>query len=204
MQSSSIVITSKTSKTIINNNENVNEKVTKNKYNKSLNDQSSFEYLCAKLGINHYSTKGKYKHINFMWSAIYQEIQTRKLSFESYSQFINYLCIKHSCTKIENKFKLEYIIRELNNYNTMSEEFVRNSKNYIHRLKIYARKRKCTNMQQLKNELDHYLGRYVVDENEDGKNTYEKQDWLILCRYICDFLENDNELGSKFRLFKKN
>ena len=97
------------------------------------------------------------KHINFMWSAIYQEIQTRKISFESYSQFINYLCIKHSCTKIENKFKLEYIIRELNNYNTMSEEFARNSKNYIHRLKIYARKRKCTNMQQLKNELEHYL-----------------------------------------------
>jgi len=194
MQSSSIVIANKN---ITNNCENII------KCNKYINEQSSFEYLCAKLGINHYSTKGKYKHINFLWSSIYQEIQTRKISFESYSEFINYLCIKHSCTKIENKFKLEYIIRELNNYNTMSEEFARNSKNYIHRLKIYARKRKCTNMQQLKNELDHYLRKYVVDENEDGKNTYEKQDWLILCRYICDFLENDNELGSKFRLFKK-
>lgn len=162
-------------------------------------DPTSFEYLCKKIGLTHYSTKGKYKYINFIWKSIYDEIKKNRLKFDNYSQFINYLNIKHSCTKMENKFRFEYIIRELNNYNRMAEEFCRNSKQYINRLKGYAKSRKCTNMQNLKDELDHYLNRYVV--NEDGKNTLEKQEWLILSRYICDFLEEDTCFNMKTSLF---
>jgi hypothetical protein len=195
MQSSAIVITA---------NATVNEHQNK-KHGKidRENDPTSFEYLCKKIGLIHYSTKGKYNYINFIWKPIYQEIQKNRLKFDNYSQFINYLNIKHTCTKMENKFRFEYIIKELNNYDRMAEEFCRNNKQYINRLKGYAKSRKCTNMQALKTELDHYLNRYVVNENEDGngKNTYEKQEWLILSRYICDFLENDKEYIKKIKFF---
>jgi hypothetical protein len=182
MQSSAIVIRA-------NANANANANIRKrDKLDKS-SDPTSFEYLCKKIGLIHYSTKGKYKHINFIWKPIYEEIHKNRLKFDNYSQFINYLNIKHSCTKMENKFKFEYIIKELNSYTKISEEFCKTPKQYINRLKGYAKSRKCTNMQDLKDELDRYLNRYVVNEDEDGKNTYEKQEWLILSRYICDFID---------------
>jgi hypothetical protein len=182
MQSSAIVITA-------NANANANANIRKrDKLDKS-SDPTSFEYLCKKIGLIHYSTKGKYKNINFIWKPIYEEIHKNRLKFDNYSQFINYLNIKHSCTKMENKFRFQYIMRELNNYDRMAEEFCKTPKQYINRLKGYAKSRKCTNMQDLKDELDHYLNRYVVNEDEDGKNTYEKQEWLILSRYICDFID---------------
>ena len=56
----------------------------------------------------------------------------------------------------------------------------------------------------------------VLDVNEDknddetSKNDISKRDWLILCRYICDFIEDNNancngnattDTNTKFDLF---
>ena len=43
------------------------------------------------------------------------------------------------------------------------------------------------------------FGNYVVEieyADKDNKNDYEKQDWLIISRYICDFLEECDEFGN--------
>jgi len=163
-----------------------------------------FKSFCKKIGVIHYSTKGKYKTIDSLWKPIYQEMQTDGIQLNTFDETISYLLQKLDTIPFSKKFVYEYIIRELHNYSNMSKEFASNYKDYIKRLKCYAKGRKCANMEELKKELTYYLGKYVVEveyENIDNNNDYKKQDWLIISRYICDFLEEDEEFQETTELF---
>lgn len=163
-----------------------------------------FESFCKKIGVIHYSTKGKYRNINLIWKPIYQEMQVVGVQLNTFDETMSYLLQKINDVQLSKKFGYEYIIRELNNYTRMSMEFASNYKNYFRRLQIYAQTRKCTNMEELKRELNLYLMRYVVVvvyADKNNKNDYRKQDWLIISRYICDFLEEDVEFSETTLLF---
>lgn len=156
----------------------------------------SFTSFCKKYGIIHYTTKGKNKHIEKHWKYIYHEMLTNNISLNTFEEIITYLQQTMNLQQLSKKFNYEYIIKELTNYSRLSIEFASNYKDYIRRLKKYAQIRKCTNMKELKKELMNYLNRYVVEvdyANKDNINDYAKQDWLIISRYICDFLEENNE-----------
>jgi hypothetical protein len=167
--------------------------------------KGTFKYYCKKLNIIHYSTRGKYIYIEKQWSLIYQDMlidmKEKNIKIESYLDLIKYLHEK--CKSISNKkiFRYEYILRELYNYSRMGQEFSSNFDNYIKRLKSYAKHRNCKDMQSLKNELNNFLNRFIVDTDEKSKNTYETQDWLIISRYICDFLEYDDGISEPINLF---
>ena len=60
---------------------------------------------------------------------------------------------------------------------------------------------KCNTITEVKAELDHFMGRFIVDVDENSKNTYDTQEWLIISRYICDFLEYDDGFSEPFQLF---
>lgn len=166
----------------------------------------SFQYFCMKLGIIHYATQEKYEKIDFLWKPIYQEMQSNNIdiNINSFNDIISYLNYKLQIIPLSKKFGYEYILREFTNYTRLSIEFVSNCKDYIRRLQIYAKTHRCTNMEELKRELTQYLHRYVVQVeygDKDNKNDYEKQDWLIISRYICDYLEEGDEFGEQFTLF---
>jgi hypothetical protein len=126
-------------------------------------------------------------------------MQSNNIKFDTFNDIITYLYQTMNSVSLSKKFNYEYIIRELTNYGSLANEFASNYKDYIRRLQIYAKTRNCNNMEELKKELTHYLNRYVVEveyADKDNKNDYEKQDWLIISRYICDFLEEGDEFGS--------
>lgn len=163
-----------------------------------------FRSFCKHIGVIHYSTKQKYERIDFIWKSIYQEIQRNNIHLNTFDETMSYLTTKINRTPLSKKFSYEYIMRELNNYSQMSLTFASSPKDYIRRLQIYAKSRRCTNMEELKQELIHYLSRYVIEVeygDKDNKNDYEKQDWLIISRYICDYLEEGDEFGTQFALF---
>ena len=65
-------------------------------------------------------------------------------------------------------------------------------------------------MSKLKHMLNKYLITYTISDDETSKNDISKRDWLILCRYICDFIEDNNancngnattDTNTKFDLF---
>ena len=124
---------------------------------------------------------------------------SNNINFDTFDEIITYLYQTVNSVSPSQKFNYEYIIQELTNYSRLANEFASNYKDYIRRLQIYAKTRKCNNMEELKKELTHYLNRYVVEieyADKDNKNDYEKQDWLIISRYICDFLEECDEFGN--------
>jgi len=167
--------------------------------------EGTFKYYCKKLKITHYATRGKYIDIESQWNLLYKDmivdIERGNIKIQSYFDLITYLQDKYTTVPYTKKFRYEYIIRELNNYSLMLQEFASNFKHYIKRLKSYAINRNCSDMEQVKNELEHFMNRFAVDVSENSKNTYELQDWLIISRYICDFLEYDDGLSQPFNLF---
>lgn len=163
-----------------------------------------FRSFCKRIGVIHYSTKQKYEKIDLIWNPIYQEIQSNNIHLNTFDETMSYLTTKINRAPLSKKFIYEYIMRELNNYSQMSLTFASSPKDYIRRLQIYAKSRKCTNMEELKKELIHYLSRYVVEVeygDKDNKNDYEKQDWLIISRYICDYLEEGDEFHDTVDIF---
>ena len=179
-----------------------------NNENNDNDNDTSFSSFCNSIGVIYYTTKGKYFTTNLIWNQICSDRQSNDIRLETFDEAMIYLNQKLDIMPPSKKFIYEYIIRELNNYGNMSEKFASNYNNYIRRLKSYAKKRKCKNMYELKQELTHYLRRYVVDveyvdrDNKDNKNDYVKQDWLIISRYICDFLEEQDEINDTFESAK--
>ena len=163
-----------------------------------------FRSFCKHIGVIHYSTREKYEKIDLIWNPIYQEIQNNNIQLNTFDETMSYLTTKINRAPLSKKFSYEYIMRELNNYSQMSLTFASSPKDYIRRLQIYAKSRRCTNMEELKRELTHYLSRYVVEveySDKDNKNDYGKQDWLIISRYICDFLEEGDEFCESVEVF---
>ena len=172
MQSSSIIIISKRRKT---------QKIP------------TFKEYCKQLNIIHHSTRGKYKDIEKQWTLVYRDmsidIQTQNIVITNGMQLISYIQEKYNTVPYTNKFQYEYIFQELTNYPRLAKEFNSNYKKYMTRLKGYAKARNCTTITEVKVELDNYLSQFRVNVDENSKHNYETQDWLIMSRYICDFLE---------------
>ena len=176
-----------------------------NALNFTYETEGTFKYYCKKLNITHYATRGKYLYIEKQWNLIYNDmvndIRLHNITINSYLDLVSYLQKKYKMVHYTKRFQYEYILRELNNYTTMGQEFASKSKDYITRLRCYAKARECNTITEVKAELDHFLGRFIVDVDENSKNTYDTQEWLIISRYICDFLEYDDGFSEPFQLF---
>ena len=105
-----------------------------------------FRSFCKHIGVIHYSTKQKYQKIDLIWKSIYQEIQSNNIHLNTFDETMSYLTTKINRAPLSKKFSYEYIMRELNNYSQMSLAFASSPKDYIRRLQIYAKSRRCTNM----------------------------------------------------------
>lgn len=169
-------------------------------FNFNYEKADTFKYYCKKLNIIHYSTRGKYLEIEKHWELIFQEIKKNNINITDYHQLIDYLQQQYHSIDYTKKFCYENIIRELSNYSRLAVEFSANMKNYIYRLKAYAKHRNCTTMEEIKHELDSVMKRFSVSIDENSKNTYDTQEWLIISRYICDYLEYDDGQPSSFIL----
>ena len=160
----------------------------------------TFRYMCKKLGIKHYSTNEKYNHIEYIWNGLLTNITsniTYKIqNISTASEMIIYLYQMKESAPLSLQFTYDYIIRELHNYDIMSQEFASDFNTYIRRLKGFAKNRKCNNMSKLKHMLNKYLITYTISDDETSKNDIIKRDWLILSRYICDFIEDNNSNGN--------
>lgn len=155
--------------------------------------QPSFKEYCKKLNIIHHSTRGKYKDIEKQWKLIYPEMlvdmQTQNIVITNGMELISYIQEKYNTVPYTERFQYEYIFQELTKYPTLAKEFNSHYKKYMTRLKGYAKARNCTTVNEIKVELDNYLSQFRVNADENSKHNYETQDWLIMSRYICDFLE---------------
>lgn len=164
-----------------------------------IHELNTFKNMCNKFNIIHFATKSKYEDIESIWQFIIKDIIKHNIIFDTYSNLYEHLCTQEKLVSSEYKFNYEYIINELNNYSNMAKEFARNHKNYLRRLQFYAKSRNCKNLLELKLELDSYLRRYVVNLNDDkSDNTYERQDWIIISRYICSFLEQTDDIHRQY------
>ena len=151
----------------------------------------TFKEYCKRLNIIHHSTRGKYKDIELQWKQVYSgmlvDMRMHNLVINNGMELITYIQEKLNTVPNTKKFSHEYILQELTNYSRLAKVFQSQYKEYIMRLKGYAKARQCTTINEVKSELNRYLARFSVDEN--SKNTYTLQNWLIIARYICDYLE---------------
>jgi hypothetical protein len=151
----------------------------------------TFQDFCAVIGIKHYADTKTYENINFVWKIIHSRLEKQGVSFKiNYESFVNYL--KVECAKAVNteKYFYNYILQEIQRYQSNAEIFGANYPNYMLRLKGYSKSRKCENMNKLKYELDRYLKRVKFNSEHVKENTRE---FIIMARYICDYLEETPE-----------
>lgn len=157
----------------------------------------TYKGLCQKLNIKYYATNNIYKQTNELWEIIHEEmigeIGNEKTNNLTYHEIIEYLSIKHENALYKNKLKYLQMINILQDYTIKYNKFLLNNIFYIRRLKSYKESRKCCNMSDIIYELDEYLKIFILNEDPedtDNQNTYKRQDWIIISRYICDFIED--------------
>ena len=66
--------------------------------------------------------------------------------------------------------------------------YFQNCKDYNKRLIGYSRNNNCPNMQELKKSLNGRIKRIKADINDETMES--KRAFLIMARYICDYLED--------------
>lgn len=162
----------------------------------------TYKGLCQKLNIKYYATNNIYKQTNELWEIIHEEmikeLGNEKTNNITYHELIDYLSIKHEYASYKNKFKYLEMIEAIRDYQIKYDKFLENTEAHIRRLKSYRESRKCYNMAGLIYELDDYLRTFKINEDPedtDNKNNYKRQDWIIISRYICDFIEDMAEFN---------
>lgn len=149
----------------------------------------TFEDFCEFYDIRHYGDRQTYNSINSIWKSIYKKMQKHQVLFPNYALFMNYLQNEHD--KVESKYKFIhwYVINEFHRYHSNIKLYFQNFKNYNKRLVGYSKINNCQNIQELKLNLSERIKRikYIDTNNESMVN---KRDFLILARYICDYLED--------------
>ena len=153
-----------------------------------INFPIKFEDFCNFYGVRHYGDKKTYSNINSIWKLIHKTMKTKQLLFPNIEQLINYLNTEHDVAPPKFKFIHWYIINEFNKYQTNINLYFQNFKNYNKRLIGYSKSRKCNNMQALKMNLNGSIKRIKTDGTDD--NMENKREFLIMARYICDYLED--------------
>lgn len=148
----------------------------------------TFEEFCSFYGIRHYGDRQTYNSINSIWKLIYKKMQKHQVLFPNFELFMNYLRDEHDAVEPKFKFIHWYVINEFHRYKTYVELYFQNFKNYNKRLIGYSRSNKCQNMRELKLSLSGRIKRIKVDTLDDSM--VNKREFLILARYICDYLED--------------
>lgn len=148
----------------------------------------TFEDFCNFYGVRHYGDTKTYNNINSMWKLIHKKMRHQQLLFHNFELFINYLNVEHDTAEPKFKFIHWYIINEFNKYQTNVNIYFQNLKDYNKRLIGYSKIRNCHNMQELKQVLNGNIKRIKADTNDDDMD--RKRKFLIMARYICDYLED--------------
>jgi len=150
-----------------------------------------FEDFCNFYGIRHYGDKKTYTNINSIWKLIYKTMQNKQLLFPNFELLINYLNAEHDAAEPKFKFIHWYIINEFHKYQTNINLYFENFKDYNKRLIGYSKSRKCHNMHILKISLNGSIKRIKTDGTDGADDNMEsKREFLIMARYICDYLED--------------
>lgn len=170
--------------------------------------------MCKKLNIIFYTTMEKNRRINIIWNNIYSEILFNKIEINNFNDLDTYLLNKYNI--VENKYKFNYMFirTEINNYSILSSYFYNNIKLIINKLNEYILKFNISDYNELKIYLDKELNIFKfsrkntfinykninIIHNKRPSSIYTEE-LLILFRYVCDILFNDNELHLlKFKL----
>ena len=148
----------------------------------------TFQDFCNFYGVHHYGDKKTYTNINSIWKPIHKTIQKKQLLFPNFEQLINYLNTEYTNSQPEYKFMHWYIINEFHKYQVNFELYFKNLQNYNKRLIGYSKARNCHNMKELKLSLTEKIKRIKTDGTDN--NLENKREFLIMARYICDYLED--------------
>jgi hypothetical protein len=147
-----------------------------------------FQDFCKFYKIRHYGNKQTYNNINSIWKLIHKKMQTQNLLFPNFEMFINYLKVEHDSSQPKFKFIHWYIINEFYKYQANVELYFQNFQNYNKRLIGYSNSNNCHNMRELKQSLHGRIKRIKADIIDDTMKN--KSEFLIMARYICDYLED--------------
>ncbi len=152
-----------------------------------MSSYGSFEDFCKSNGIRHYGDDKTYSGIESMWKRLCEIMQGKQGSFTNSEQLISYIITEHDIAD-SNKYIYWYIINEFDKYRANAELYSENFKDYNKRLVGYSRSRGCKNMNDLKKSLSDSIKKMKTD----GANTKleRRRDFLIMARYICDYLED--------------
>ena len=148
----------------------------------------TFEDFCKFYGIRHYADKRTYDSINSIWNIIHKKMQKDQFLFTNYELFMNYLHNVHDTIESKYKFSYWYIINEFTKYKINIELYFQNFKNYNKRLIGYSKNNKCRNIRELKLSLTARIKRLKIDGTDFEME--QKYDFLIMVRYICDYLQD--------------
>jgi CRISPR/Cas system CSM-associated protein Csm2 small subunit len=151
--------------------------------NKSLINDSSFQDYCKYFDIRHYGDRKTYENINWLWKFISNNINYQKIL--DYNDLIDVLIQCHTNAANNRKVYYQSIIMEFQAFQNKYEEYIANYSNLMTRLKGYSHHRKCKNLDELKQECSHFLKRMRLGDNVDE----ETREFIIIARYICDYLE---------------
>ena len=152
----------------------------------------SFQMLCKMLNIKFYATYEIFLEIKLVWNIVYNDILADHFQIDTYNNLITYLnnkiIEKDNLLIIGKQYYYKYIIDKLQDYQNKYKIFLENSDTYLYRLQRYKESRKCFNMSALINELDNYLSKFYVSDDPESENNNAREQWIILSRYICDFI----------------
>lgn len=168
--------------------------------NKTPKKPIKFEEFCNFYGVYHYGAKHTYNNINTIWKMINKKMQKHQLLFPNFELFINYLKEEYETVQAEYKFIHLYIINEFNKYQINAEKYFQNFNNYNKRLIGYSKKNNCRNMNDLKQSLNGRIKRIKYDSNDDDDKE-SKNEFLVIARYICDYIEEFPEEEIQKELF---
>jgi hypothetical protein len=146
-----------------------------------------FEEYCNFYGIRHYGDKKTYYDINLLWMLVHDKMNAKQLQFSNYELLINYLQTEFENAQTEYKFIYWYVINQFNKYQSNADIYFQNFKEYNKRIIGYSKSRNCNNMKQLKQILESNIKRLKTNVNNDDEEN--KRQFIIMARYICDYLE---------------
>lgn len=159
----------------------------------------TFEEFCTFYSVNHYADRASYQKINVIWAVIYKKLAPLGIPV-NYNALMDYLQEEHERVPSTQKFLYYTILREFQRFQINAEIFAEKYKDYMARLRGYSHARKCQDMATLKRELKGYLKRMKVSDDHATDKTIgvsigkqgvptETRDFIIMARYICDYLE---------------
>ena len=189
-----------------------------------------FMSFAKKLGVKVYATTLMInKHLNNTWYVVQNEMIRDNIRIENIDDMNDYLKTKIYEIRInelnmDNIYYYQIIYNKLNEYKTKFFEFQMYYNNLILRIKKFAEQRNYKTISELKKSFDYLLKKYketeppkkiavkkhyktIASEFLDIKSIHrydgDTDEWFVISRYICDYLEDmeafENNLGIKWK-----